>query len=520
MKRTIAFSVAALVAGFTFLAGRPAFADEADCDTLDPAVVFNAGECQLSVGLTKSGIKSVGHTLHILAGGSITVPLLAGGNSLTLNITGGLIMDAGTQITGDVTGTGAIGATIIVDVTGNIHLNGGVTISSNQSASSCTTGKAGNVRLEADGDITLDAGAVIRVNGSPCPAGEIILLAGVDANGGNVSMDGLVESFSTMPGTTQANQRPGGGPITIEAGCDLTISDTGIVSSRGKDAGADLVHLAGSCAVKIFGLVESTAIPGQGVPHNPPNRCNNVTRPDKPTNSTACVEVWAGDSLTIDSILPHAGEVNADTGGMGGSGGTSWIDLFARGPITINGDVSGNFAVHANGLAGTNDNGGDITVKSKGGAVTMGGPPSARALQANATGNGGKGGNVVVQAGGLATVGAVNFGSALVEALGADAGGGGQQGGSISSRSFNDMVLGSAPGALDTREGPTTPNGSITFQACSGVAYTGTTDAASVTTLPAACGGQPTFKPYVTLPNCKCVELCQPFPPGCICFPI
>ena len=68
------------------------------------------------------------------------------------------------------------------------------------------------------------------------------------------------------------NQPPGGGTITIVAGCALTVSDTGLVSSRGRDPGADLVHLEG-CAVKIFGVVESTVTAGGGhvLPVNPPN---------------------------------------------------------------------------------------------------------------------------------------------------------------------------------------------------------------------------------------------------------
>ena len=106
--------------------------------------------------------------------------------------------------------------------------------------------------------------------------------------------------------------------------------------------------------------------------------------------------MWAGDSLTIDSTSPHTGEVNADTGGKGGASGTSWIDLFARGPITITGDTVVPYAVHANGLASTNDDGGLITVKSRDDGVTT----SGLAIQANATGKGGKGGKVIVEAGG------------------------------------------------------------------------------------------------------------------------
>ena len=107
---------------------------------------------------------------------------------------------------------------------------------------------------------------------------------------------------------------PGGGPISVVAGCTLTVAGT--VSSRGLDPGADLVHLEG-CDVTISGLVEST-----GAGHGPPG---GVHCRETPANATGCVEVWAHGTLTI------TGEINADLCCAGGTDGTSWIDLFAAG---------------------------------------------------------------------------------------------------------------------------------------------------------------------------------------------
>ena len=69
-------------------------------------------------------------------------------------------------------------------------------------------------------------------------------------------------------------------------------------------------------------------------------------------HSTNCVEIWSGGPLTVDSTGTHNGEVNADSGG-GGNSGTGWIDLYAKGDISILGDSSGSgpFAVHATGWA-------------------------------------------------------------------------------------------------------------------------------------------------------------------------
>ncbi|MEK7880220.1 MAG: hypothetical protein AAB285_10210, partial [candidate division NC10 bacterium] len=135
--------------------------------------------------------------------------------------------------------------------------------------------------------------------------------------GNIITIDGLV---SSRGGTTIGR----GGQITVDAECDLTISDTGVVSSRGQDPGADRVHLEGGCAVRIFGLVESTG-PGHG-PIPGANLCHAPQRPDKPLNSTACVEVWAGDSLAIDSVSLSNGQISADTAQSGGVAGRGWID--------------------------------------------------------------------------------------------------------------------------------------------------------------------------------------------------
>jgi hypothetical protein len=93
------------------------------------------------------------------------------------------------------------------------------------------------------------------------------------------------------------------------------------------------VHLQG-CVVKIFGLVASIG-PGHKLPLD--NLCN-VNRPGKPANSAACVEIWSGTTLEIDSTNGHKGEVNADTGQSGGNDGRSWVDVLANLAITIRGN--------------------------------------------------------------------------------------------------------------------------------------------------------------------------------------
>src|SRR5262245_24937227 len=262
----------------------PALAVDAGCAALGGTEV--AGECQISTAVSRTGTFNIGSpsalVLHILGGGSI----VTGAGGITLNINGGLVMESGALIDGNVAAC-ATGGPITINVT--------------------------------SGDIDLKTGSTIRSNS--CSGGFIQI---TQTGTGTADIDGLVESVGSISGT--AGGLPGGGPITIKGACALTISDTGVVSSRGSDPGADLVHIEG-CVVTIDGKVESTGS-GHAVPFNPANSCsdkatnsprrNPITRPGKPQNSTGCVEIWSGTTILIDSTNGHHGEVNADIGFTGG----------------------------------------------------------------------------------------------------------------------------------------------------------------------------------------------------------
>src|SRR5262249_28294079 len=155
---------------------------------------------------------------------------------------------------------------------------------------------------------------------------------------------------------------------------------------------------------------------------------------------------------------------NADTGASpGGSSGTSWIDLFARGPISIIGSNLVPFAVHANGKAGTNDNGGIITVKARDRNVLA----TGLALQADAIGAGGHGGSIDVEANGP-----ILFDTASIFARGDFvATGGFGAGGTVEIRSFaGDFKWLNGVGDVEpTGTAPTLPvanRGTIIFDNC------------------------------------------------------
>jgi len=473
------------------------------------------------------GVFNVVGDLTIATGGRITcndpaTPADASACDIKIVVTGNMEMRAGSAILAENRTASGNGGNILITVAGNAVMQGpsganpGARISSSDTTGGGTTGKAGNITLQIgndavappSGDFTMAPGAQILADSVNQSGGAIVI--DVARSG---AIDGVVESSGGTTGTG-GTQRPGGGPISVTAGCDLTVTDAGKISSRGKDPGADLVRLQGGCAVAIFGLVESTGV-GHRAPNAPANHCSGPSHPDKPPNSVACVEVWAGNSLTIDG-KNHYGQVSADKGGPGGSSGFSWIDLSARGPIAIIGSTDTPFAVHANGLAGTNDRGGAIAVVSRDANVVA----TDLAIQADAVNPGGAGGAVDIRA-----RLAVNLETARIFARGDFvAAGGFGFGGSIEAHSFSG-ALSWQHGVGDVRptgddtiapfddDPPPARRGVIMFENCTtGVVSTASTDfphngdaaTTPLTVAIGACGGSPALPQYVTLPDCLC----------------
>ncbi len=531
MKKLSVLASAILAGALLLVPAAPVAAAPLVCDAVSG--VPGDGVCEITTLKVVSGTVTVDRALRI-SGPAGELRVTAGG-TLNLEIDGttqiglntyGLIIQTGGKITGD-GAANTTGATLNILVkAGDVVLaaSGAFITSDNTRGLGCEAGSGGTVNLTAAGtgaNITTEDGTTISASGlnttktglGTCSAGAINISA---PNEGSIDIDGdvLAESGRTgnnSGGNFDANppiggtQRPGGGPIFIDAACDLTISDTGIVSSRGLDPGADLVHLEGGCDVLINGLVQSTG-PGHSPPGQPPNSCSNVvpfgssirrnptTRPGKPSRSTACVEVWAGNSLTIlRDIEGHNGEINADLCCGGGSQGESWIDLFVRGDLTILSAAAP--AVHANGAAGNSDNGGTITAKSRDGEIVM----SGFALQATGT---------II--GGTLDVAAnldVDLSDVKLEARGGTGNQDVKHGGHVFVQSFNEDIASNVASLIDVT-GNVPSDGTVDLTACGTIGFPpGTIAGASVVNkTTGACGGQPSFPTEydVILPACPC----------------
>lgn len=397
--------------------------------------------------------------------------------------------DAGTAIYTQNRIQAGKGGDITITVGGTFLMKNGTLISSDNLTSTVdgpTLGRsAGKIVVNVVGDLTMETGSIIRANSAHGNGGDIELTSAED-----IYIDGHVLSQNNSPQSGSGTNQAHGGYIFIQAGNSLKVDDNGIVSSKGFDAGADLVHLCG-CVIDVFGLVESTAT-GHGIPSDPPNHLNNTFRPDKPANSTAGVEIWASTRILIDN-LNHNGEVSADLCCAGGTTGTSWIDIFSgTGDITIlgknvadNKDVQNtNFAVHANGAAGNSDNGGLVTIKAVNGKVTA----SGLAVQADGTK---RGGSVTMEAKKDVDLTSGTMTARAYSVSNTD-------GGTINVRSFGDVatttgsIVANANSLLDVTHTNGTP-GVVNLTACSTVDFPPgvVLPASAQSTATGVCGGNP-----------------------------
>jgi uncharacterized repeat protein (TIGR01451 family) len=380
----------------------------------------------------------------------------------------------------------------------------------------------GNITIAATGSVHTSAGSTIRSNG--CSGGAISIAS---TGGGEITLGGLVESAGARTGTG-AVQGLGGGSINIDAGCVLTIESEARITSRGKDPGANLVHLEG-CEVIVRGRVESTGN-GHAPPDNPVNSC---VLPGKSPSSTACIQIWAGRTVLIDSTGANKGELNADIGFAGGSNGRSWIEIIAGGAVTIT-DGPGNdhsvqipggplipitSAVHANMIGMTNGNGGLITIQSATADVVANGEAAEASARNSA---GGKGGQIHIEAAQMLTLdGASIFAKGDTNGQGGF-GNGGQIGtASAPIRAFAG-ALSWASGTGDAQPTGAPLNGgatgAINLQGCGTVTATASfpvTQGAFSPTISTVCGTGPTLPGYVVLPS-NCSETCDARPPGSI----
>ena len=502
----------------------PAMAWGADDCTQIGAVVGD--ECQVSQFVTASGALTIAGPLHILGTGQIKVPAAATGqppSSLSLNVTGTLTIDAplllgGGAIVGDVQDAGAIGAVLTIVASGDITLAGhptrGAAITSNGNPTDCAgNGRAGKVSVTSTGG-SLVAGLNTQIMANAqCPGGEVT----ISAPSSNISIDGSVSASSGFSGFGNLTISKGG-PVTIAAGCQLTLGPDSSVRSSGVTYGADRIHLESGCDTLIQGEVRSEggiAYPAPLLNETLPNKCVEGARANKATSfptgyvppawqPTACLEIWSGAKITIQS--KSSGALFAESGNAAsGQNGLccSWIDVFAKSDIAVQGPALPFYALNARQYA-SHAPAGLVTVKSVNGKVTAtGGGFITASGRADLTEGGG---TVWIEAGGPtnSTTGDpasnVDLNATWVQARGSVA----SPPATIRIRSYNGDITGTSGGLLDSR---TDSGGAVTatIQGCQPpqyfTAWNGTQILPATVSQPQVCGGTPTLAPPAALPK-------------------
>jgi filamentous hemagglutinin family protein len=368
---------------------------------------------------------SVTHGLTLLAGGTVTADTFSSGRAGGINLSAGSLNVDGTNAPTGFTGIGSdsgvvatgAGGNVAVDVTGGILLNAGGFIEANtnssadagsvnvvansialvgslavehatgifsqsNSANPAATGNAGTVDVEAIGALVLEAGAGIQTNTvSAGNAGNITVHAGsLTINGGGAGTEFTGVSSDTGAFGVPSTGTGHGGSISITVGGALTLVDQGAIASdtfTSGDAGS-LVISAGSLSIDgsaAPGLL--TGISSQSVSADPAS----------PGNAGSITLAIQGSAQLIG-----AAKIATDTATAGSAGDIH----FTAGSLDIDGSLAPGFTtgITSETQPGSTGHGGSITV-GLGGALTIegGGVISATAFAA------GGGGNVTVNAG-------------------------------------------------------------------------------------------------------------------------
>lgn len=274
------------------------------------SITFQAGgDFSMNSG---DAIEALGRTINI-EGASVNVgsvvPSIAASDAGSLNIT---------ATNGDITVNGYLNATSIQAKAGSITLKapqGNITINNNSVLDTRSTfGDAGDIRLEASGNITTNS-LWSNIEGTAA------------FNGGKITLISTSGSIDTSAGIVQSYSGGGrGGAIALNAATNITTAE---INTRGSLGGGDIQIVSGGTIDTTGGTLLTTSFPG-------PGNGGNVTLSATGNIKTSRVDVGGGGSAinsgniaitsTGGSINTSAGSLIARTGNGGGKGGDIAVD--------------------------------------------------------------------------------------------------------------------------------------------------------------------------------------------------
>jgi hypothetical protein len=244
-----------MVAALVLTVGMPGQASALTCAAVGGVPGPNPGDCTIQTPITAvcPFNLTVPGDLLMTSTGSIScndpvAPLPNSASDITISVVGDMEMQAGSAIQADNTNDGGNGGKITLTVGGNFTMRGtgatdpGALISSRKTG--LGAGGAGDIRITV-GNVTVNADD-LTITCATTPSGDILMengariLADAAGEAGSIKMfagkNATINGLVSSEGTTELGR---GGPITIDACCDLVIGDTGKVISKGADPGAD-----------------------------------------------------------------------------------------------------------------------------------------------------------------------------------------------------------------------------------------------------------------------------------------
>ena len=296
------------------------------------------------------------------------------GHDLVINAGGGIFAE-------NRTGTGS-GAPITFTVGHDFVMHGpattlaGAVVSSDSSSSSGANG--GNVTANVSGAVTIEPGATIDSGSANGAAGAIAITAGghIDA-GGNVLAGPSRTILSTRLTDAALSGGTGnqvGGAITIRSTSfgqpAVNVGSGANIVSQGQTTSAGPVTLEG-CGVVVDGLVASLAYKDAAsrvvIRSGKTIDVHGNIRGDAPTGTAVnhTIDLFANNDITIVGPDPATSTLFAISGTPGLNNSKS-IGATVR-VISLSGGVTASGNVLVDGRTNSGDDGGNVTVSSKGG---------------------------------------------------------------------------------------------------------------------------------------------------------
>ena len=367
------------------------------------------------------GLEVVGG-LRISDSGQVTASTAASGDGGNIKVnTGKLVVSTGGALSAKSTGAGAGGSiratvpgvfritdsgsvtasTSLSGQGGNVSIAAGdlfVSTGGKISAATARTGKGGSIRITA-GNLTVSANGQISVATSGSGAGGSIEFSAANLA---LSTRGAISAQSTGSGR-------GGGIFGVVPGT-LQITDSGLItaSTSLSGRGGNVSLTVGDLLVSTYGQI-SAATSGSGAGGNIEFSADNLALSTRGAISAQTTGTGKGGGIrgTVPGTLQitDSGLITASTSlsGQGGNVSLDAGDLF----ISTGGKISA-------ATAGTGE-GGTINVNAGRIVISTGGSSDAALISAESTntGDGGRGGDIAIDAGSLRIEGAPDFSTGI-----------------------------------------------------------------------------------------------------------